>query len=115
MGPWFETGINFIILLNTITLACDKADPYPKWFSLTLEILNYIFTAIFCLEAVIKIIGMGVRPYFKEAMNKFDVLIVVSSVVELAFFNQDGGGGVFSSFRAFRMFKIFRLFKMGSC
>ena len=53
------------------------------------------------------------RPYFKESMNQFDLLIVVTSIVELIFFNKDGGGGVFSSIRAFRMFKILRLFKVG--
>ena len=58
-------------------------------------------------------IGMGIRPYIKEPMNQFDVLIVLTSLIELIFFNQDGGGGVFSSIRAFRMFKIFRLFKVG--
>ena len=53
------------------------------------------------------------RPYIKERMNQFDLLIAITSIIELAFFNEDGGGGVFSSIRAFRMFKIFRLFKVG--
>ena len=74
--------------------------------------MNYGFTFVFTGEAIIKMIGLGVKPYIKEAMNKFDLIIVVSSIVELGISNDDGPG-VFSCIRAFRLFKIFRLFKVG--
>ena len=49
-----------------------------------LEILNYIFTAIFGIEMVLKLIGMGPYGYIKDPFNLFDGFIVIMrSVVEL--------------------------------
>ena len=109
MHPWFDAMIIFAISLNTICLALDKDDPYPAWFELLQKILNYCFTFIFTAEALLKIIGLGVKPYIREPMNQFDLIIVIASVLEL----RSAKPSVFSSFRAFRLFKIFRLFKVG--
>jgi len=69
MNPWFDTSIILVILLNTIVLAMDRNEPYPEGFSHGLHIVNLVFSAIFTAEAVIKIIGMGVRPYITDSMN----------------------------------------------
>jgi len=69
MHPWFDAMIIFAISLNTICLALDKDDPYPAWFELLQKILNYCFTFIFTAEALLKIIGLGVKPYIREPMN----------------------------------------------
>lgn len=54
-----------------------------------LEILNYIFTAIFGIEMVLKLIGMGPYGYIKDPFNIFDGFIVIMRlVVQLVkFFN----------------------------
>ena len=69
MYPWFDAVILFAIILNTICLALDRTNPYPEWFSNAQKILNYIFTTTFIVEAVVKMIGMGLRPYIVERMN----------------------------------------------
>lgn len=46
-----------------------------------LEILNYIFTAIFGIEMVLKLIGMGPYGYIKDPFNIFDGFIVIMRLV----------------------------------
>ena len=60
------------IILNTCVLAINWFDE-PK--SAT-EIINYVFMAIFTLEAILKIIAMK-TAYFKDSWNLFDFTIVV--------------------------------------
>ena len=32
MHPWFDAAVILAILLNTISLALDREEPYPGWF-----------------------------------------------------------------------------------
>ena len=57
-------------------------------------------------------IGLGVRCFFQEKFNQFDLVIVIISLLEMEMVNAEGQG-VFSAMRAFRLFKIFKLFKVG--
>ncbi|KAJ3443444.1 two pore channel [Anaeramoeba flamelloides] len=45
--------------------------------------LNIMFVSIFTLEMVCKMIGYGLRRYFKDIWNRFDFLIVVLSFIGL--------------------------------
>ena len=42
-----------------------------------LEILNYVFTAIFGLEMLLKLLGLGLYGYIKDPFNLFDGFIVI--------------------------------------
>ena len=42
----------------------------------TLEILNYVFAAIFTLEFILKTIGFGIIKYFSSPWNCLDAFIV---------------------------------------
>jgi hypothetical protein len=46
------------------------------------QLLNYVFLAIFTLEAVIKIIALGCS-YFKDPWNRFDFVVVIASIIVL--------------------------------
>jgi len=110
MNKYFEAFIFCIIILNTLTLALDQYPELPDLFLNILAVFNFIFTLIFTLEVILKMIGLGGREFIKERFNQFDLLIVIISILE--FQNQDGPG-IFSSLRAFRLFKLFRLFRVG--
>lgn len=97
----------FIIVVNTVVLALDSHPPINEELLKILDIFNIIFTAIFILEALFKIIGMGFKLYFRDKMNIFDFIIVVFSIAELS---QEKGGGI-SALRAFRLFRVFKLAK----
>jgi hypothetical protein len=76
----------------------------------TLNQINLSFTALFAAEMAIKLIGLGIRRYFKDAMNYLDGLVVVLSLIELIFLS--GERSAFSAFRAIRVFRIFRVMRV---
>ena len=69
--------------MNTIVMAIEW--PYmSKQVSTVTQTLNYFFSAIFLIEAVLKLIGLGTR-YFKDNWNIFDFTIVITSMIFFAF------------------------------
>ena len=48
-----------------------------------LSVSNLIFTIIFLLEAILKLLVYG-WAYFRTGWNKFDFFVVVSSIMDLA-------------------------------
>jgi hypothetical protein len=108
-SPIFNALIMLIILLNTLVLSLDK---YPEFEGDTAEVLgvvNTVFTIIFTLEVVLKLLGLGVRGYAADKFNLFDALIVVISIAEMF----AAEGGPLSALRAFRLFRIFKIFRAG--
>jgi voltage-dependent calcium channel L type alpha-1D len=77
------------------------------------EILNNIFSLIFNIEMVLKLIGLGYF-YFWQYWNLFDFFVVVTTDLGVLL-DVLGVEGSYSStatvFRAFRMMKMFRLIK----
>ena len=67
-----------VILLNMLTMMMQHHGQ-SKEFDLALEYLNYVFTGIFTLEAIIRLTAMRLE-YFKSGMNVFDFVIVVFSI-----------------------------------
>ena len=45
---------------------------------------NSVFIVIFLLEAIVKIIGLGLKQYCRSHQNLFDFLLVVISSLEMA-------------------------------
>ena len=60
---YFESIVLITILLNTVVLAL-KWYEMPLWVSNLCEQLNYVFTGIYTIEAIIKILAMGYASYF---------------------------------------------------
>lgn len=50
--------------------------------SAVLDVTNYVFSAIFFVEAVLKLIGYG-SSYFNNAWNKFDFFVVATSLFDV--------------------------------
>ena len=112
MNPYFDGFILFVIILNTFCQAMDQYPDLDSYYLNLLQLANYIFTVIFTVEVIFKMIGLGVRCFFQEKFNQFDLVIVIISLLEMEMDNSEGQG-VFSAMRAFRLFKIFKLFKVG--
>ena len=62
--PLFEWIILAIILMNTVVLTLDWY-LIPESVTYIVGILNIIFTSIFTIEAILKIIALGGLAYFK--------------------------------------------------
>lgn len=56
-------------------------------------------------------IGLGIKLFFKDTFNTFDLVVVILSLIELfiGYFSEDQGGGALSALRAFRLLRIFKL------
>jgi hypothetical protein len=73
------------ILLNMVAMCLEHYDQ-TETFETVLAYINYVFIAIFTLESVMKLIALNWR-YFKIAWNVFDFVIVIFSILGLAFEN----------------------------
>ncbi|XP_061578924.1 voltage-dependent L-type calcium channel subunit alpha-1D-like [Cololabis saira] len=86
---WFfinSTGFEYVmfvlILLNTVTLAIQHYEQ-SKTFSYVMNILNMVFTGLFTVEMLLKLLALRARHYFIDPWNSFDALIMVGSVVDI--------------------------------
>jgi len=81
-SPGFDAFIAIVILANVASMAMEHYD-MSDTFKLFLDILNYIFTAIFLYEAGIKLVAMGCGIYFcgrDASWNRFDFFICIISI-----------------------------------
>ncbi|XP_056591030.1 calcium channel, voltage-dependent, L type, alpha 1D subunit, a isoform X12 [Triplophysa dalaica] len=108
----FEYIMFVLILLNTICLAVQHYGQ-SELFNYVMDILNMVFTAVFTVEMVLKLIAFKPRHYFTDAWNTFDALIVVGSVVDIAITevnNTEDSARISITF--FRLFRVMRLVKL---
>ena len=99
-GSTFDWMVLLVILLNIVLLAL----PYygmSEDQELIQEWGGRMFTALFILEAVLKIGGMGVA-YFRSFLNTSDFIIVVLSIIEEVF--DVGPGTIVAVLRVSRVF-----------
>ena len=100
-----------IIVMNTIMLAFDRYPEPSNDQQFIFYVLNIVFTVIFGLEVLIKILALSVRGFLRDRFNIFDTIVVIISVIEL---NLDSGSGSsLGALRAVRLFRIFKIFRAG--
>uniref|UniRef100_A0A671LC69 Voltage-dependent L-type calcium channel subunit alpha n=1 Tax=Sinocyclocheilus anshuiensis TaxID=1608454 RepID=A0A671LC69_9TELE len=119
----FEYIMFVLILLNTVTLAVQHYDQ-SKFFSYVMDILNMVFTGLFTVEMIIKLMALRLRHYFIDAWNSFDALIVVGSVVDIVvtefsvsssftYSSEDSSRVSITFFRLFRVMRLVKLLSKG--
>lgn len=47
-----------------------------------LDKLNLVFTVIFIIEAIMKLVAYGIKGYFYSGWNKFDFFVVITSILD---------------------------------
>ncbi|XP_065165999.1 voltage-dependent calcium channel type D subunit alpha-1 isoform X1 [Atheta coriaria] len=108
----FEYTIFILIMINTITLAM-KFYKQPEFYSVSLDILNMIFTALFALEFVFKLAAFRFKNYFGDAWNVFDFVIVLGSFIDIVYSEVNPGlPSSLISINFFRLFRVMRLVKL---
>ncbi|XP_036074499.1 voltage-dependent L-type calcium channel subunit alpha-1D isoform X16 [Rousettus aegyptiacus] len=108
----FEYMMFVLIMLNTLCLAMQHYEQ-SKMFNDAMDILNMVFTGVFTVEMVLKVIAFKPKHYFTDAWNTFDALIVVGSVVDIAITevnNSEESNRISITF--FRLFRVMRLVKL---
>uniref|UniRef100_A0A8C2SE05 Voltage-dependent L-type calcium channel subunit alpha n=1 Tax=Capra hircus TaxID=9925 RepID=A0A8C2SE05_CAPHI len=101
-STYFEYLMFVLILLNTICLAMQHYGQ-SCLFKIAMNILNMLFTGLFTVEMVLKLIAFKPKGYFSDPWNVFDFLIVIGS-------NAEENSRISITF--FRLFRVMRLVKL---
>jgi UDP-N-acetylglucosamine enolpyruvyl transferase len=80
----FNYIITAVIVVNIVILASTVYNESTA-FTNAKEDCNYVFTAIFIVEAGIKITGLGWRSYWRNGWNKFDFFLILMAIVDIGF------------------------------
>ena len=105
----FESLILTLIMVNIVVMSMTHAD-MSEDFEQGLFLVNCGFAAIFCVEAIMKLIAFKPGGYFRDPWNTFDFFVVTLSVVGIAVtLTTDISATYLSIIRVFRVARIFRL------
>ena len=109
MSDSFDAFIMGVIVLNVGCLALTYVGA-PLWLTRALDWLNIIFTFTFAIEAVAKMIALGLKSYFQDRWCMFDCLVATLSLVQIAIDKWTTSDiPAISLLRVFRVTRIFRL------
>jgi len=100
----FGAFVVIIIFANTVFLAMEF-DHMPKKISNVLNVGNQVFTVLFAVEMIMKIIGLGIKRYVRDGFNDFDAIIVIVGLLDFAKL----GSKAITVLRAFRLLRIFKI------
>lgn len=78
----FEILINIVILLNVVAMAIEHHGQSEDLSSI-LDLTELCFASIFALEALLKLCGMGPVKYWNSGWNRFDLFLVITSIVQV--------------------------------
>uniref|UniRef100_A0A4X2M1G8 Voltage-dependent P/Q-type calcium channel subunit alpha-1A n=1 Tax=Vombatus ursinus TaxID=29139 RepID=A0A4X2M1G8_VOMUR len=111
VSPPFEYTIMAMIALNTIVLMM-KFDGATIAYDNALRVFNIVFTSLFSLECLLKIMAFGILNYFRDAWNIFDFVTVLGSITDILV--TDNSAGFFLCFlRLFRAARLIKLLRQG--
>ncbi|XP_019396155.1 PREDICTED: voltage-dependent N-type calcium channel subunit alpha-1B isoform X4 [Crocodylus porosus] len=110
VSPPFEYFIMVMIALNTIVLMMKFYDA-PEAYEEMLKCLNIVFTSMFSMECVLKIIAFGVLNYFRDAWNVFDFVTVLGSITDILV-TEIADTDNFINLSFLRLFRAARLIKL---
>ncbi|XP_013922794.1 PREDICTED: voltage-dependent L-type calcium channel subunit alpha-1S, partial [Thamnophis sirtalis] len=133
-SSYFEYLMFFLITLNTICLGMQHYKQSEMMNQLS-DVLNVVFTLLFTIEMILKLIAFKAKGYFGDPWNVFDFLIVVGSIIDVILSQIDtilvSSGGLYClsggcdgvpaidpddsgriSITFFRLFRILRLVKL---
>jgi voltage-dependent calcium channel T type alpha-1G len=111
---WFDNVILLFIALNCITLAMERPNiPPSSTERVFLATANYVFTAVFAVEMLLKVVAAGMfygpNAYFTSGWNIMDGSLVVISIIDLLMtIVSDSSPRIFGILRVFRLLRSLR-------
>ncbi|XP_013420708.1 sodium/hydrogen exchanger 10 [Lingula anatina] len=111
----FESIVYTVIFLNMIPIIVETSWDISneEHHKVMFDIINYIFFSLYIIEAGLKILSYG-KYYFASHWNKFDLVIIALSVVDIAIDLTVDLGSAAEAFNPnlLKIPKIFRLLRM---
>uniref|UniRef100_A0A8C7L3P6 Voltage-dependent L-type calcium channel subunit alpha n=1 Tax=Oncorhynchus kisutch TaxID=8019 RepID=A0A8C7L3P6_ONCKI len=112
---YFEYLMFLLIMLNTMCLGMQHCNQSTHVTDLS-DMLNVIFTVLFTVEMVLKLMAFKAKGYFGDPWNVFDFVIVIGSVVDVILSEVDvtiaDSENARVSITFFRLFRVMRLVKL---
>ncbi|CAD8151145.1 unnamed protein product [Paramecium pentaurelia] len=108
----FEIFILVVIILNTCVMMIQYLRS-PQELTDAIQILNWIFLAVFSIEAILKLIVYR-KFYFTSGWNVFDFTVVLLTILGVILEQSNvlnNVGTATSILRTFRIFRVLRLIK----
>merc|ERR1719397_21464 len=110
-SQWMFWLIVILVFLNTCVLATEHHDQ-PIWLDDFQEYTNLFFVCLFTCEMLLKMYALGFSGYMVSLFNRFDFVVVVSSIMEFVLVSQEimppVGLSVLRCIRLLRAFKVTR-------
>ncbi|CAF3898491.1 unnamed protein product, partial [Rotaria sp. Silwood1] len=89
-SKYFDLIIAAVISLNVVTMSLEFY-LMPPAFDMALDYCNYVFTTVFIIESISKIIALGPLRYFKDKWNQLDITIVILSIAGILLEKMNNG------------------------
>ena len=111
-APAFDALISLAIVGNIVTMTLTFHGESDGHESLLLA-FNMSFSALFLMEALLKLFAYFPRQYFSDPWNRFDFLLVLGSIVDLALLAGDVDADIIdpSLLRVVRIVRIARILR----
>ncbi|GFW92653.1 voltage-dependent T-type calcium channel subunit alpha-1H [Trichonephila clavipes] len=115
-SKYFDLAIAAVIGLNVVTMAMEFY-MMPKKLEYALKVFNYFFTAVFIVEAVMKVVALGLLKYLKNRWNQLDIVIVGLSIAGIVLEKMESdlipiNPTIIRVFRVLRIARVLKLLKM---
>uniref|UniRef100_A0A7N4P0Y2 Voltage-dependent L-type calcium channel subunit alpha n=1 Tax=Sarcophilus harrisii TaxID=9305 RepID=A0A7N4P0Y2_SARHA len=98
-----------VVALNTLSIASEH-HLQPLWLTHLQDVANRVLLALFTIEMLMKMYGLGLRQYFMSVFNRFDCFVVCSGIIEIILVESGImtplGISVLRCIRLLRIFKI---------
>jgi len=108
----FQNTVQVLVLLNAALMMAEHHRQPPVLDDIA-TYGSYAFTALFTMEALLKIAGMGFCGYWASGWNRFDFILCVVTIIGCAaeFLNMNEGLNV-SGLRALRILSATRALRL---
>lgn len=110
---WFNLAVNLIVGINLLFLLIYTAlisEAGERFEALkTVRPVSFVFVLIYCIEIILRIIGLGPVDYFRKFWSVGDFIVILVSLVCLCLESSDA---LFPVVVCFRPLKLIRLLKL---
>ena len=122
-SKYFDYTVIVLILLSSLLLIADNPLNNPNsTYSKVLEIVDFVFTFLFLIEAIIKIIALGffyssipANAYIMNGWNILDFIVVTASMIDFIVLIQNSNSvdtSQLQSLKALRALRALRPLRM---
>ena len=104
---YFKRFIFLSILINALAMGIEYHNQ-PIELTVAVEVSNMVFTFVFAIEMILKLLADGFYKYLIDGFNFFDAIVVLVSLMEFMTDEEGSGLSVLRTFRLLRILKLIR-------